>query len=225
MDIILIGGLWLDPTAWDDVLPALRDAGHTPTPVALPGQGDGRRDATLTDQIDAVLTAIDQAAEPVLVVGHSAACTLAWLAADRRSGQVARAALIGGFPQTDGEGYAPFFEPVDGLMGFPGWQVFEGPDSEDLTEERKARMAAEAHPVPATVAQAPVHYGNPDRYRVPVTLVCPEYSPEQAKAWLTAGDMPELEHATVDYVDFASGHWPMYSAPQALAEVLDQITT
>ncbi len=39
MDVILIPGLWLDASSWDDVLPALRDAGLRPRPLTMPGLG------------------------------------------------------------------------------------------------------------------------------------------------------------------------------------------
>ena len=84
MDIVLIAGLWLDGSAWDDVLPELEKLGHRGIPVTLPGQGDGATSATYDDQAGAVLAAIDAAEGKPLVVGHSAACTLAWVGADRR---------------------------------------------------------------------------------------------------------------------------------------------
>ena len=60
------------------------------------------------------------------------------------------------------------------------------------------------------------------RYAVPVTLVCPEFSPDDARAWIAAGDLPELARAAdVDLVDLDSGHWPMLTRPQALARLLD----
>jgi len=34
MDILLIAGLWLDGSAWDDVVPALEQLGHHPVPLA-----------------------------------------------------------------------------------------------------------------------------------------------------------------------------------------------
>src|SRR3954447_21614646 len=119
MDILLIAGLWLDSSAWDDVVPALAPLGHRPVPVDLPGQGDGASSATLDDQVAAVLAAVDAADERPLVVGDSAACTLAWLAADARPEKVAQVALIGGFPCADGESYADFFETSNGVMPFP----------------------------------------------------------------------------------------------------------
>ncbi|MGI8532215.1 MAG: alpha/beta fold hydrolase, partial [Geodermatophilaceae bacterium] len=148
MDILLIAGLWLDRSAWDDVVPLLEDLGHRPVPVGLPGQGDGSTSATLDDQVAAVLAAVDSAPEKPLVVGHSAACTLAWLAADARPDTLAAVALIGGFPSADGQLYADFFETADGVMPFPGWGPFEGPDSADLDEPARQRMAAAAIPVP-----------------------------------------------------------------------------
>ena len=60
MDIVLVAGLWLDGSAWDAVVPALEAAGHRPVPLTLPGQGDGRRSATLDEQVAAVLAAVDQ---------------------------------------------------------------------------------------------------------------------------------------------------------------------
>ena len=47
MEIVLIAGLWLDGSAWDDVVPALEALGHRPVPLTLPGQGDGSASAEL----------------------------------------------------------------------------------------------------------------------------------------------------------------------------------
>jgi pimeloyl-ACP methyl ester carboxylesterase len=56
---------------------------------------------------------------------------------------------------------------------------------------------------------------------VPVLLVCPEFSPAQAREWIASGDVPELAEAKhVDLVDIDSGHWPMLTAPAELARLL-----
>ena len=221
MDILLIAGLWLDGSAWDGVAPELEALGHRPVPLTLPGQGDGSASATLDDQLGAVLAAVDSASDKPLVVGHSAACTLAWLAADARPEKVAKIALIGGFPSADGEPYADLFEPKDGVMPFPGWGPFEGPDSADLDEEARRSIAFAAIPVPEGVTKAVVRLADERRFDVPVVLVCPEFTPAQAKEWIDTGDVPELAKTKhLDLVDIDSGHWPMVTKPIELARLL-----
>lgn len=221
MDIVLIAGLWLDASAWDEVVPALEALGHRPVPVTLPGQGDGQSSAALGDQLAAVLTAVDAAAGRPLVAGHSAACTLAWMAADARPEKVAGVALIGGFPTAGGQLYADFFKVEDGVMPFPGWGPFEGPDAADLGEEARRSIAAAAIPVPEKVARGVVQLADERRFDVPVLVVCPEFSPDQAREWIGAGDVPELARARqVDFADIDSGHWPMFTQPAELARIL-----
>src|SRR5918998_348920 len=107
--IVLLGGLWLDASAWDGVVSELASHGRRAVAVTLPGPGDGNTSATLDDQIGAVLAAVDSAPGGSVVVGHSAACTLAWMAADARPSLVSKVVLIGGFPEADGALYADFF--------------------------------------------------------------------------------------------------------------------
>ena len=221
MDIVLIAGLWLDGSVWTDVAAELDRLGHHPVPLTLPGQGDGSASATLDDQVAAVLAAVDSASGPAMVVGHSAACTLAWLAADARPERVAKVVLIGGFPSADGERYADFFEVTGGVMPFPGWEPFEGADSADLDEEARRRFEAAVVPVPEGVAKGVVRYTDDRRFDVPAVLVCPEFSPEQAREWIDAGELPELTKAKkLDLVDIDSGHWPMITKPAELARLL-----
>lgn len=215
MDIVLIGGLWLDGSVWEDVASSLRSLGHRPVPLTLPIEG-----ATLDDQVAAVVAAVDAADKPV-VVGHSAAATLAWLAADARPDGVSSVVLIGGWPVSDGKPYADFFEVRDGVMPFPGWQVFEGPDSADLDDRTRRAFADAAIPVPEAVARGVVRLTDERRFDVPVVLVCPEFTPDQARELVAEGEIPELAKArSVEFVDIDSGHWPMYTRPTELARIL-----
>lgn len=222
MDIVLLAGLWLPRSVWAETASQLERLGHRAIPVALPGADDGSTVATLEDQLAAAIVAVDAAASPI-VVGHSAACTLAWMVADRRPDTVTSVVLIGGFPDQDGSTYADFFETVDGVMAFPGWGPFEGTDSADLGSTEKERISGDAIPVPEGVSKGTVRLSDDRRFDVPIVVVCPEFSPDQAKAWIDGGDVPELQSAhQVSFVDIDSGHWPMVTKPRELATIIDE---
>lgn len=224
MDILLIAGMWLDGSVWDSVATELDARGHRAVPVTLPGQGDGSPSATLADQSAAVIAAVDAASGKPMVVGHSAASSLAWLAADARPAAISKVVLIGGFPAGDGATYFDGFPIQDGAMPFPGWGEFEGPDSADLDDAAKKTIAAAMIPVPEGVTSGVVKLADERRYDVPVVLICPEFTPAQAREWIDQGEVPELAKAKhVSFVDIDSGHWPMYSAPAELASLLSEV--
>jgi pimeloyl-ACP methyl ester carboxylesterase len=223
MDILLIAGLWLDGSVWDKVAAQLETFGHRAVPITLPGQGDGNTAATLADQFSAVLAAVDAAEGRPMVVGHSAAGSLAWLAADARPAKISKVVMVGGFTSPDGAAYADFFPITDGVMPFPGWGEFEGPDSADLDDAAKRAIASAAIPVPQGVTRGVIRLADERRYDVPVVLVCPEFTAAQARDWVDQGEAPELAKSkNVSYIDIDSGHWPMISAPAELARLLAQ---
>jgi len=117
MDIVLIAGLWLDGSAWDDVVPALEALGHRPVRST---SRSGRRICVrhARDQVAAVLTAIDSSPEKPMVVGHSAACTwLGWPPTrDRRRWPKS---LSSALPSADGSP-TPTSSSRRTLMPFPG---------------------------------------------------------------------------------------------------------
>jgi pimeloyl-ACP methyl ester carboxylesterase len=224
MDILLIAGLWLDGSVWDNVAAQLETLGQRAVPITLPGQGDGNTSAALADQEAAVIAAVDAAAGRPLVVGHSAACSLAWLAADARPGKISKIVLIGGFPAPDGKPYFGDFPIEDGALPFPGWGEFEGPDSADLDDAAKQAIASAAIPVPEGVTSGVIRLADERRYDVPVVLICPEFTAAQAREWIAQGLVPELAKSrNVSFLDIDSGHWPMISAPAELARLLSQV--
>ena len=220
MDIILIPGMWLTASAWDPVIAALKDLGHRP--IALAGAGEDPEVGTFDELSAAAVAAVDAADHPV-VLGHSAAATLAWIAADRRPDRVARLLLLGGFPVDDGDRYFDAFPLTDGRMPFPGWEPFEGPDAADLDAAARQTFVRDSIAAPEAITHAAVRFTDDRRYDVPVTLICPEFSPAEAKAAVDSGQLPELSKAEqLDYIDLDSGHWPMVTRPAALAAVIDE---
>ncbi len=220
MDIVLIAGLWMPATVWADTATGLETLGHRPIPLELPGVDDALTSASLDDQLTAALRAVDTTDRP-LVVGHSAASTLAWLVADRRPESVAGVVMIGGFPTESGSSYAAFFDIDDGVMAFPGWEPFEGPDAADLDGPTRDRLAALAVPVPAAVANGRVAYSDDRRFTVPLTIVCPEFNPDDVRSLMADDQIPELARVDhLDLLDIDSGHWPMITRADGLARLI-----
>ncbi len=109
-------------------------------------------------------------------------------------------------------------------MAFPGWKPFDGPDSADFDADARAELESMAVPVRSGVAQATVVLTDDRRFGVAVALVCPEYTPDQARGWIGDGEIPELERAEhISFVDIDSGHWPMITRPTELARILHDI--
>ncbi len=223
MDVLLIAGLWLGAPVWDNVAARLRAHGHRAVPVALPGQGDGNTSATLADQVAAVLAAVDAAAGRPMVAGHSAACSMAWLAAGARPAKISKVVHIGGFPSPDSQPYFSGFPVQNGAVLLPAWGEFEGPDSADLDDAARQALAPAAIPVPEGVTRGVVRLADERRYDVPVVVICQEFTPAGAREWIGQGEVPELaKSSNVSFANIDSGHWPMISAPAGLARLLAQ---
>lgn len=221
MNIVLVPGMWQSGSVWEAVAARLMRSGHRVTTLTLPGQGDGNLSASLEDQVDAVVAVVDAAPGGAVVVGHSAAATLAWMAADRRPEAVRSVVLVGGFPEADGALYFFAFAPVDGVVPFPGWEPFEGADAADLDEEQRAGFAERAVSVPEAVTHGIVKLTDRRRYEVPVVLVRPEFTPAEAQEWIVGTEL--AASASVELVDIDSGHWPMITRPVELADVLAEV--
>jgi pimeloyl-ACP methyl ester carboxylesterase len=109
-------------------------------------------------------------------------------------------------------------------MPFPGWEPYEGADAADLDDGMRRKFSDAAVPVPEAVANGIVRLTDERRYDIPVVMVCPEYTPAQAREWLDAGELPELGRAKhVALVDIDSGHWPMLTRPAELAHLLTDV--
>lgn len=225
MDIILIPGLWLDASSWDDVLPTLRAAGLNPRPLTLPGLGAPASDSAdigMSDWVQAVVDEIDAADGPVVVVGHSGGGNVAWAAADARPDRVARVVLVDTAVPHDG-GVISEFAVVDGVIPFPGWDFFDDDDVADLDASTRARTAAQTLSVPGRVPTDPVALHSERRHEVPVTVLSGAFDDEAFREFLAQwGPYAEEFDAITDteIVRLGTGHWPQFSQPEVLADAI-----
>ncbi len=225
-DVVLVPGLWLDASTWDHVVPGIEQAGHRAVPLTLPGMqapDADRSGISLQDHVDAVVAAVDAAAEPVVLVGHSAGAAVAWGAVDARPHRVARLVTIGGWPSADGAAVVRGLAAQDGEVPFPGWENFDDDEKRDLDEAALEALAASMIPSPEGAVVGPVSLHDDLRYDVPLTMVCPEFTPDQLRAWLAAGEpnLAELSRVKdLSYVDLPTSHWPQVTRPAELAAAI-----
>jgi pimeloyl-ACP methyl ester carboxylesterase len=229
MDIILIPGLWLNGSSWNDVVPGLEQAGHRTHPITLPGMGSRDADRSrirLRDHVDAVVAAID-AVDPadgkVVLVGHSAGGAIAHAAVDARADRVARVVYVGGFPTGDGDAVADGFPAVNGEVPLPDWSAFEEEELAELDEDARATFRQRAIPSPEHVTSDPQRLSDERRYGVPVTVVSTEFTSEMLREWIEQGLAPVRELTKirdVEHVDLPTGHWPQFTRPEELAQAI-----
>lgn len=227
MEIILVPGFWLDASAWDDVVPPLRAAGHTAHPLTLPGRESAAADRTgigLRDHVDAVVAVIDDLTGPVVLVGHSGGGAVIHAAVDARPDRVARAVYVDSGPAADGEAINPDGFALDGdEIPLPPWDDFEEADLVDLTDALREQFRARAVAEPRRVAQDPQRLTDERRYDVPITVISCEFTPEELQAWVATGapQVSELARITdTEVVHLPTGHWPMFTRPEELAEAI-----
>lgn len=226
MDIVLIPGFWLDASSWAEVTPTLERAGMRVHPLTLPGLGVPAAESSeigMADWVAAGVEAVDAAPGPVVVVGHSGGGNVAWGVADARPDRVARVIFVDAVPPPPGAGVNDELELVDGVVPFPGWDFFPAEEVDDLDEATRARTAPLTRSIPARIPTDPIALSDPARHRVPVTVLMGQFDQETLESELENwGPYAEEFHAIRDaeVVRIGSGHWPQFSVPGRLAELI-----
>ncbi len=229
MDIVLIPGFWLNASSWDAVLPPLVAAGHSVHPLTLPGKESTDADRSgigLRTHIGAVVDLVDRLEGKVVLVGHSGGGVIAHGVVDARPERIARVVYVDAGPLGDG-GVINDEIPTEGPDApLPPWEFFEEEDLVDLTEELRARFREQAVIEPAEVTREKVVLSNPARYTVPATVICCEFPGALLKQWIEAGSpfVAELvKMEKYEIVDLPTGHWPQFTKPRELGELLVSI--
>lgn len=226
MDIVLVPGMWLDASSWEQVVPPLEAAGHHVQSLTLPGmesKDSDRSRITLADHVGTIVEAIDAASGPVVLVGHSAGSDLVWAATDARPGQVARVIMVGGSPSRDGDPLVSGYESIDGEIPLPDWSTFDDADLDGLDEAARSAIRARAIPSPAGPLAGPQRLSDARRLDVPVTSVCTEYRATELREWIDSDDERVSEVAGIrdlTLLDLPTGHWPQFTRPADLAEII-----
>jgi pimeloyl-ACP methyl ester carboxylesterase len=220
--IVLVPGFWLGAWAWDDVVDALRADGHDVTALTLPGleSADADRSSiTLSDHVDAIIEAVEAKGAPVVLAVHSGSGAAGYAVTDRIPDKIAAMVYVDSGPATAALG--PDTEGADMPMV---WEEIEsGENLDGLSEEQRETFRQRAVPQPAGVLREAPQLTNDARLDVPTTAIATGYTSDQYKeaidegqTWL--GGFAELRDLT--WVDLPTSHWPMWSRPQVLAQII-----
>lgn len=223
--IVLVPGFWLGAWAWDEVAKMLRSEGHAVTALTLPGLESAAADRsgiTFSDHVDAIVGAVEAVAAPVVLAVHSASGFSGYAASDRIPDRIAHLVYVDSAP-----GKGPLDASLDGDKLFNWEEVAAEENLDGLTEAQLETFRRRAVPVPGGVLRESVQLTNEARRDVPSTMICTgfpsgdyqKYASETDWAWLAG--VRELRNLT--YVDLPTSHWPMWSRPRELAEIIGGI--
>jgi pimeloyl-ACP methyl ester carboxylesterase len=223
--IVLVPGFWLGAWAWDEVAGLLRADGFDVTAITLPGlesKDADRSGITLSSHVDAIVDAIDAAGPPVVLVVHSATGFSGYAASDRVPEKIAAMVYVDTAP-----GVGALDPDQQGDKDFVWNEIEEGENLDGLSEAQKERFRQRAVPVPGGVLRESIPLRNDGRRDIPSTLIATgfssddykKYAAEESATWLAG--IPELRNAT--WIDLPTSHWPMWSKPNELAEIIANV--
>lgn len=225
--IILIAGYWLGAWAWDQVSEQLAAAGLRAIAITLPGldeQDPERRTRTLDEQTAAIQSVVDKEGGDVVLIAHSGANAPVSVVLDRIPELMRRIVWVDSGPVAPGSAFAPELPESVAELPLPSFDALgEQASLEGLSPEHLERFRNRAVPEPGPVVRAAVHLSNQARFTVPTTLVCCSMPSAQILELAQAGHPMFAEVAKFDHVevmDLPTGHWPMWSRPEALAKMI-----
>ena len=225
--IILVPGFWLGAWAWDEVASLLRADGHDATALTLPGLESAAADRsgiTLEDHVTAIVDAVRAADGDVVLAVHSAAGFSGYAASDRVPERIAAMVYVDTAP---GKGaLEPDFTDVERPLVWDELVAEENLDG--LSEEQRATFRERAVPEPGALVREAAELANDARRDLPSTFICTGFTAEQYQGyarehpeWAFLAGIPELRNTT--WIDLPTSHWPMWSRPTDLAQIIGEV--
>ncbi|MFE9404279.1 alpha/beta fold hydrolase [Streptomyces sp. NPDC006530] len=222
---VLVAGARLGSWAWDEVVPHLTAAGHGVYPLTLSGLAEKQGvSATQQTHVEDIVDEIErQDLRDVVLVGHSYSGIPVGQAAERVGDRLAGVVFVDSSIPADGEPFVSSWPDggaaVKAVIAENGgfWPVapaahFEG---HGLTDEHIARIVRGSTPHPGATLTEPAVLERPlgdlQGTYIKCTLGDPEPSDDVAK--LLVSEYWKL-------IEMDTGHWPMFSQPRELAQIL-----
>jgi len=226
--IILVPGWWLGAWAWDEVAARLRSEGKEVNALTLPGLESpdaDRSSITMLDHVDAIVDAVSATAAPPVVVVHSGAGFPGYSASDRVPDRIAAMVYVDtgpgkGAPDADFDGVEMPLPSLDDLRA--------NENLDGLSDDQLDTFRRRAIPQPGGVLRGTVELADDARLDIPTTVICTGFTSEQYKDAIREG-YPFLAGLTevraITWIDLPTSHWPMWSKPNELAEIIGGIAS
>jgi pimeloyl-ACP methyl ester carboxylesterase len=206
MDVVLVPGLWLDASSWQDV----PIAGHDLHPVTRSGD-------TLQQQIDDIVARVDALPGTVALVSHSGGGNTVHAVADARADRVSRVVYVDSWPGRNGGSINDELPVAGEVVPLPDWDFFDDAELVDLTPGLRADFRARAFAEPKRVGSDPLHLHDERRYDIPITIIACAFTEQQATSW----GLHELARVnSVSWIELPTGHWPQFTKPVELGAAI-----
>ena len=230
-NFVLVPGAWLGAWAWRTTVPHLEKKGHAAYPVTLTGMGEKvhllSKDVGMETGIQDVLNIIDyNDLNDVVLVGHSFAGKVAAAVADRAHDKVRMVIYLDAFrpekTRTPQGGFDPSreFGPLpSGSMAVPLTESIIKNIGKDVEGKNETWMMSKATPWPMKYASDPITLsGGIDEVKCAYIFCTLSGDPVDE---IVSGKWGKLEGP---YRLIETGHWPMITKPEELAEDLDALS-
>lgn len=233
---ILIHGAWEEARIWDDVSPVLRQNGHAVTAVDMPGHGANSQpisQVTLATYVQAVADTINKLDHKVVLVGHSMAGAVVSQVAELIPEKIERLIYVAAFLLKEGDTVLGAMQSDSGGELLPAIAFADDQSYASIPEEALRRVGF--HDVDETVIER----------ILPLMADRQATEPFMSKAVLTEENFgrvpktyvrtstdkvttPALQDKMISnwkvetVLDLESGHFPAFSVPEKLAELMLQ---
>jgi pimeloyl-ACP methyl ester carboxylesterase len=225
--IVLVPGFWLGAWAWDEVATYLRGDGHEVTALTLPGLESvdaDRSSITLADHVDTISDAVRAADRPVVLAVHSGTGFSGYAASDVVPDLIAAMVYV---DTGAGKGGDPSFDAAE--LPLPAADDLAKEENLDgLSEEQLETFRRRAVPEPGGVLREEHTFTDDRRLDIPSIVICTGFTSEQYKDAMKEGNsflagLNELRN--LEWIDLPTSHWPMWSRPKELAEIIGGIAS
>lgn len=228
--VVLVPGFWLGAWAWDEVVAALSERGVEPVALTLPGlepDHPDRGSVHLEDHVAAIEDALALAPHGArtVLVAHSGAAVPATVALDRHVDEVDNVVWVDTAPAVDGYAINADVPGIEYPLSAQYDEELEQGSMAGLSEDQLATFRGRAVPQPTGVMREAVSLRDERRLDVPGTVVCTAFSAADYRSYAEEGMSflaGLLQHRRLTLVDLPTGHWPMWSRPVELADIIAQ---